>query len=335
MSGCGSFAGWTGRRAARPWRSARVYVSDQGHFSVARALDELGFPPRRSSRCRATTGSGSRAGPLATAIAADRARGLTPFAVVAVAGTTNTGSIDDVPAIAEVAAAAGLWLHVDAAYGGAARLSGELAPLVPGLELADSVTVDPHKWFFQAYDIGGLMVRDGRLLEQTFSRRPEYYRGGGDTAREHDAHDSDSLDFYRLGFEGTRRWRALKLWMSWKHLGTRGLGRLVEANVAIAKYLSEQHRGQRRLRAAARRLRSCRWSASVTSRGSRVRRPMRWMPTRTRCRRHSRRTATAGCPRPACAARHGCEPGVINPMTTEADIDRLLAGLRRLADAAS
>ena len=127
---------------------------------------------------------------------------------------------------------------MDAAYGAAARLSTGLAPLVPGLELADSVTVDPHKWFFQAYDIGGLMVRDGRLLEQTFSRRPEYYRGGGDTAREHDAHDSDSLDFYRLGFEGTRRWRALKLWMSWKHLGTQGLGKLVESNVAVAKYLS-------------------------------------------------------------------------------------------------
>ena len=170
---------------------------------------------------------------------------------MAVSGTTNTGSIDDVPAIAEVAARHGLWLHVDAAYGGAARLSADLAPLVPGLELADSVTVDPHKWFFQAYDIGGLVVREGRLLEETFSRRPEYYRGGGDTARDHDAHDGDSLDFYRLGFEGTRRWRALKLWMSWKHLGTAwpraaGGGERCHGEVPIGA-----HRGLERLRAAA------------------------------------------------------------------------------------
>ncbi len=240
MCGCVSCAASDRPPRGAALEDARVYVSDQGHFSVARALDELGFPA--TTLVTLPSDDRFRLAPesLAAAVEADRARGLTPFAVVAVAGTTNTGSIDDVPTIAEIAKRAGLWLHVDAAYGGAARLSEELAPLVPGLALADSVTVDPHKWFFQAYDIGGLLVRDGRLLEQTFSRRPEYYRGGGDTAREHDAHDSDSLDFYRLGFEGTRRWRALKLWMSWKHLGTVGLGRLVEQTVAIAKYLSRR-----------------------------------------------------------------------------------------------
>ena len=219
---------------------ARVYVSDQGHFSVARALDELGFPAETLVTLPSDDRFRLRIDALAGAVASDHAAGLAPFAVVAVSGTTNTGSIDDVMAIAEVAARHRLWLHVDAAYGGAARLSGDLGRLVPGLELADSVTVDPHKWFFQAYDIGGLMVRDGRLLAQTFSRRPEYYRGGGETARDHDAHDGDSLDFYRLGFEGTRRWRALKLWMSWKHLGTSGLARLVEANVDMAVHLARR-----------------------------------------------------------------------------------------------
>ncbi len=217
---------------------ARVYVSDQGHFSVGRALDELGFPAGTLVTLPTDDRFRLRVDALDDAVTADLAGGRTPFAIVAVSGTTNTGSIDDVPAIADVATRHGLWLHVDAAYGAAARLSVDLGHRVPGLGLADSVTVDPHKWFFQAYDIGGLMVRDGRLLEQVFSRRPEYYRGGGDTAREHDTHGGDSLDFYRLGFEGTRRWRALKLWMSWKHLGSRGLGRLVESNVAIAKYLS-------------------------------------------------------------------------------------------------
>src|SRR5690606_2124800 len=124
----------------------------------------------------------------------DRAAGRTPFALVAVAGTTNTGSIDDIPAVAAIARREGLWCHVDGAYGAAARLSTRLAPRVPGLELADSVTVDPHKWFFQAYDIGGLVVRDGSLLSRVFARRPEYYRGGGDTAVAHDSHTTESLD---------------------------------------------------------------------------------------------------------------------------------------------
>lgn len=311
---------------------ARVYVSDQAHFSVARALDELGFP----SATLVTLPSDDRfrlaPGSLMTAIAADRARGLTPFAVVAVAGTTNTGSIDDVPAIAEITAREGLWLHVDAAYGGAARLSAELAVLMPGLALADSVTVDPHKWFFQAYDIGGLLVREGRLLEETFSRRPEYYRGGGDAAREHDAHDSDSLDFYRLGFEGTRRWRALKLWMSWKHLGTRGLGRLVEANVAIANYLSA-------------RIAACDDFEQLPATPELSVVCFRHVPS-------GARLAPDGLDAHQDALQAALEAdgdgwlsttrlrgstwlraGVMNPMTTEADIDRLLECLRRLAGA--
>ena len=121
---------------------------------------------------------------------------------------------------------------------GQPRLSGRDAARAPALELADSVTIDPHKWFFQAYDIGGLLVRDGSHLAATFSDRPEYYRGSGHAARAPDAHGGGELDFYRLGLEGTRRFRALKLWLSWKHLGTRGLGRLVEMNVDMAAYLA-------------------------------------------------------------------------------------------------
>ena len=174
-------------------------------------------------------------------------RGLTPLAISAVAGATNTGSVDRIEDLAELARREDLWFHVDAAYGAAARLSARDADRVPCLELADSVTVDPHKWFYQAYDIGGLVVRDGSILERTFGgRRPEYYRGGetpvdaGTGADDdHDGHDTPGqLNFYKLGFEGTRRWRALKLWMSWKHLGTRGFGRLVAANIDQAAHLA-------------------------------------------------------------------------------------------------
>jgi glutamate/tyrosine decarboxylase-like PLP-dependent enzyme len=115
---------------------------------------------------------------------------------------------------------------------------------VPGLELADLVTVDPHKWFFQAYDIGGLVIRDGSLLQRTFgAKQPEYYRGGEGSApdSDHEGHDvPGQLNFYKLGFEGTRRWRALKLWMSWKHVGTSGFGRLIADNIDAAELLARR-----------------------------------------------------------------------------------------------
>jgi aromatic-L-amino-acid decarboxylase len=217
--------------------AARVYTSDQAHFSLRRALALLGMPDETLVVIPANARFRLEATPVAHAIAADRAAGLTPLAIVATAGTTNTGSVDELQALAGLAEREGLWFHVDAAYGGGALLSESLRGRVPALERADSITIDPQKWFFQSYDIGGLLVRDGSVLEATFSHRPEYYRGGGDPDRPSDAHGS-GLDFYRLGIEGTRRFRALKLWMSWKHLGTHGLGRLVERNVAVSAALA-------------------------------------------------------------------------------------------------
>ena len=215
---------------------ARVYVSDQAHFSLKRSLDTLGFPEGTLVAVSSDDHLRLQAAPVAEAIARDREAGLTPFAIAATAGTTNTGAVDLLPDLADLAEREGLWFHVDAAYGGAAKLSERLAPVMDGLERADSITIDPQKWFFQAYDIGGLLIRDGSLLEQVFSYRPEYYRGSGDPERAPDAH-SEELDFYRLSIEGTRRQRALKLWMSWKHLGTPGLGKLVEKTVDLADVL--------------------------------------------------------------------------------------------------
>jgi glutamate/tyrosine decarboxylase-like PLP-dependent enzyme len=234
----------------RDLEGARVYTSDQTHFSIARALDELGFPADTLVVLPADDDFHLRGAPVAEAIARDRAAGLTPFAIAAVAGSTNTGSVDAIGELAAVAGSERLWLHVDAAYGGGARLSERDRDRVPDLQMADSVTVDPHKWFFQAYDIGGLLVRDARMLTAVFGgRAPEYYRGGetpgagvpddlrgGEQPDEHGA--ADQLNFYKLSFEGTRRWRALKLWMTWKHLGTRGFGKLIEANDDLAAYLA-------------------------------------------------------------------------------------------------
>ncbi|MEI7743667.1 MAG: pyridoxal-dependent decarboxylase [Chloroflexota bacterium] len=331
--------------AARPPRGAalegvRVYTGDQTHFSIARALDELGFPPETLVILPSDEGFRLHPEPVAEAITRDRAAGLRPVAVCAVAGSTNTGSIDLVPELAAVARAEGLWFHVDAAYGGAARLSARDAARVPGLELADSVTVDPHKWFFQAYDLGALIVKDGAHLHQTFDRSPEYYRGGegstGEGETPGDDHDSHAgqLNFYKLGMEGTRRFRALKLWASWKHLGTEGLGRLVEMNDDVAAYLAARCAESDDLEAVPvvpdlsvvcfRHLPGgAAAAASMTARDLDA---------------HQDRLAaaleTSGDGWLSTTTLGGAtylRAGVVNYLTTEADIDRLLATLRRLA----
>jgi aromatic-L-amino-acid/L-tryptophan decarboxylase len=208
----------------------RVYASDQTHFSVERAVHLLGFPESTLRIVPSDDAFRLRAEPVAAAIVEDRVAGLTPFAISAVAGSTNTGSIDDVPALADLAEREGLWLHVDAAYAAAARLSTREAHKLPALERADSLTVDPHKWLFQPYDIGGLLVKRREDLLRTFHREPEYYAVWGPEER--------PLHWYQYSLEGTRRFRALKLWLSWKHLGSDGFARLIERNVDLAVHLS-------------------------------------------------------------------------------------------------
>ena len=210
----------------------RVYTSDQSHFSIERGLDLLGFPSEVLRVIPSDEHFRLQAGPVATAIAEDRAAGLTPFCIAAVAGSTNTGSVDDVPGLAHLASTEGLWLHVDAAYGAAARLSSAVADAVPGLEHADSLTFDPHKWFFQPYDIGGLLVRRRAHLLRGFHREPEYYAVWGP--------EEQPLHWYQYSIEGTRRFRALKLWLSWKHLGSEGFAGLIERNVELARHLARR-----------------------------------------------------------------------------------------------
>jgi aromatic-L-amino-acid decarboxylase len=209
---------------------ARIYASDQTHFSVERAVDLLGFPQGTLRIVPSDDAFRLRAEQVAAAIIEDRAAGLTPFAISAVAGSTNTGAIDDVPSLADLAEREDLWLHVDAAYGAAARLSPREAHKLPALERADSLTVDPHKWLFQPYDIGGLLVKRREDLLRTFHREPEYYAVWGPEER--------PLHWYQYSLEGTRRFRALKLWLSWKHLGSDGFARLIERNVDLALHLA-------------------------------------------------------------------------------------------------
>jgi glutamate/tyrosine decarboxylase-like PLP-dependent enzyme len=307
----------------RDLEGLRVYASDQSHFSVARGLAVLGLPDETLAVLPTDEDFRLRAQVVAQAVAEDRAAGLLPFAVCAVAGSTNTGSVDDVPGLAEVAARERLWLHVDAAYGGAARLSARDADRVPGLELADSVTVDPHKWFFQAYDIGGLVVRRREDLLATFHRAPEYYASNRP--------EDEPLNWYQYSIEGTRRFRALKLWMSWKHLGTEGLGALVEHNDDLAAYLTDRIRESRDLDLAVQPPLSVVCFRHVPA-GHEDWAPERLDAYQTLLQRALEVDGTAWVSVTSLRSQTYLRAGIVNYLSTEAEVDAMLAALRRLSE---
>lgn len=189
-----------------------IYVSDQSHSSVARAARQLGF---RHDQVRVIpTDERRRLRPvdLAAAIDHDATDGKEPLLVAAVAGSTNTGAVDPLPAIAEVAHARGVWMHVDAAYGGFAVLADRGRRALEGLDAADSVTLDPHKWLAMPFEVGCLMVREPGHLERAFAMVPEYLR-------DRVAADSE-VNFADRGMQLTRASRAIKVWLS---LGTFGV----------------------------------------------------------------------------------------------------------------
>ena len=330
----------------RALEGVRVYAGDQAHFSIARALDELGFPDETLHLVASDDDFRLQAEPVARAIAADRAAGLIPLAIAAVAGSTNTGSIDAVPDLADLAAAEGMWLHVDAAYGGAARLSPRLAGLVPGLERADSVTVDPHKWFFQAYDIGALLVRRRSDLLATFHRSPEYYptdatHGAGAAHAFEDGRRlaPTPLHFYQHGMEGTRRWRALKLWMSWKHVGSNGFARLIERTADTSAHLGARIAASDDLEALPaepplsvvcfRHLPSGRAAAAQATDAELAALDAHQVDLQ----RALEASGEGWLSTTTLRGRTWLRAGIVNYLTTEADIDALLETLRRLARA--
>ncbi len=205
----------------------RVYASDQAHFSIARALDILGMGENTLVRIPSDRALRLRTDALARAIARDRRRGLRPVAVVATAGTTNTGAIDPLRETAAVAREAGICCHVDAAYGGALLFSNRYRDRIAGIEEADSVTIDPHKWLFQPFSLGGLFVRDGRALRASFRIEPDYLRKDLES-------EPERLDFYHYSLEGSRPFRGLKFWFTLESLGRSGLGDLVDRTMEIA-----------------------------------------------------------------------------------------------------
>jgi aromatic-L-amino-acid decarboxylase len=203
----------------------RVYCSELAHSSVDKAVMVLGLGHENLVKIPVDEVFRMRTDVLEARIAEDRAAGYRPLAVVATAGTTGVASVDPVPAIAAITAREGLWLHVDAAYAGAVAVAPELRGVLAGVEGADSLVVNPHKWLFTPVGCSALWVRRPDALRRAFTLVPEYLRttsGAG-------------LDYHDVGYQLGRPFRALKLWMVLRAFGADGLAERIRAHNAMAR----------------------------------------------------------------------------------------------------
>jgi len=205
-------------RGVRAHGPVALYASEEAHVVIRRAADMLGL-------------GASAVRSLAAAIERDRADGVRPIAVCATAGTTTTGAIDPLPEIAGLAAEHGLWLHVDAAYGGAAILSDELRGVLDGIEHADSLAVDPHKWLYTSQSAGCVLLRDFGALARSFHSDASYI--WLDEAARH------GVDYAMHGPQFSRGFAALKVWVSLLAHGREAYGRRIAHDAALTRYLGE------------------------------------------------------------------------------------------------
>jgi aromatic-L-amino-acid/L-tryptophan decarboxylase len=218
------------RNAPRPFA---FYMSPEGHGCARKAIELLGFGSSSIRIIPTSADFRMDVDALERTIADDQSRDARPVAVVASAGTTNTGAIDDLDRIADLCQRHGVWLHVDAAYGGPAILSGEYAARLAPLARADSVALDPHKWMFVPVEAGLVMVRDGAAMRSAFSLVPPYLRTDGSSSGV-----GGPPWFSEYGFQQTRGFRALKVWMTMQEFGLSGMKEAIEDNLALAAYLA-------------------------------------------------------------------------------------------------
>lgn len=237
----GSMANLSALAVARQTRlrgempGAVAYCSDQIHFAISRGLRVLGFAPDQLRKIPSDACFRLSMPQLRQAIAEDREAGRRPFCVIATAGTTNSGAVDPLEALADFCQSEDLWLHIDGAYGAPAMLTERGRRALVGLQRADSLALDAHKWLFQPIECGVVIVRQRRWLTETFKEQPEYLK-------DVEQADDDRNLMYQ-GVQLTRQFRALKLWMSFKVFGLDAISRAIEAgfhNAELAESLLRQ-----------------------------------------------------------------------------------------------
>ncbi len=218
-------------KCGNDFSKAVIYLSDQAHSSNIKAIRILGFRKEQIRVIPTNLEFKFSINKLKNAIAKDRLEGLHPFCVIGTAGTTNTGTVDPLSEIAMICKKENIWFHIDGAYGGAAILSRDGKKMLKGIEKADSLTVDPHKWFYQPYEMGCLLVRNSAHLKGTFTATPEYLKDVEGNKSE--------INFYDHGVQLTRRFRALKFYMSIKTFGLKEFRNAITYNIKLAEQLED------------------------------------------------------------------------------------------------
>jgi len=213
----------------------RIYASSETHFSIAKAAALLGIGRENVRLVDVDECFKIRVDDLVAKITADLEAGYLPFCVVANAGTVNTGAVDPLAEIREIADRFQLWMHVDGSYGAFAVLAKSARKLFAGLERADSIALDPHKWLYLPVDVGCVIYRAPEIARAAFAHEAEYTRIIGEKADE-------AFAFWDYGPELSRRFRALKVWMLLKGVGLDSLGEAIESNLACARYLESMVR---------------------------------------------------------------------------------------------
>src|SRR5438034_1747305 len=231
----GSMANLAALAAARQTKDCssgrlRIYASSETHFSIVKAAALLGIGRENVCHIAVDERFRIRADDLVAKITADLEAGYVPLCVVANAGTVNTGAVDPLAEIREIANRFQLWMHVDGSYGALAILAKSARELFAGIERADSVALDPHKWLYLPVDVGCVIYRDPEIVRAAFAHEAEYTRIIGQEADE-------AFAFWDYGPELSRRFRALKVWMLLKGVGLDSLGAAIESNLACARYL--------------------------------------------------------------------------------------------------
>ena len=215
--------------AGGPSDDSVLYVSDQAHSSLARTARAMGLRPQQvrvlptDDRWRLLPET------VTAAVRADRSVGRVPFALCASAGSTNTGAVDPLGELADVGAEEGLWLHVDAAYGGFAALTAKGRSALAGIDRADSVTLDPHKWLYQPMECGSVLIRDGARLERTFAIHPDYLDGDA-------TQGAGEVNFADRGLQLSRGFRALKIWVTMQTFGLAAFRAAIQRNLELAEF---------------------------------------------------------------------------------------------------
>jgi glutamate/tyrosine decarboxylase-like PLP-dependent enzyme len=209
----------------------RFYASDQVHSCHQKALETLGLGSIALVEIPSDDRQRMRIDMLEAAIAADVANGVQPACVIGTAGTTNTGAIDDLIAIADLCDRHGLWFHVDGCIGGVLRLASDYAHLVAGIERAGSVAIDPHKWLHAPFEAGAVLIKDPEAHFSTFEMHGPYLQ-----LQERGLIAGKFLADY--GLELSRGFRALKIWMAFKEQGSAKFGRLISQDIAHARYMA-------------------------------------------------------------------------------------------------